>query len=256
MQMPNLKNNEFQMISDILLELYSMNDLKEIEHHFLMNVRALIPYNQSNFRAVSPDSGEVLKDGTVFIDTDAAMIPVFFHNIEPEKNYLKNLFNYRESIVYNETDLLDEDVRKNTEFYRDYLLPQKIPYSCGIILIEEEKLIGVISIFRSREWGDFTEKELFILNIFKNHLTKIIMRCLQRQKQTIVFEDSNLTPREREIAEMIFSDVPNFNIAQMLYISANTLKKHSSNIYRKLGVSSRNQLRQMLSEIGDMGEES
>ena len=69
-----------------------------------------------------------------------------------EKNYLKNLFNYRESIVYNETDLLDEDVRKNTEFYRDYLLPQKIPYSCGIILIEEEKLIGVISIFRSREW--------------------------------------------------------------------------------------------------------
>ena len=82
------------------------------------------------------------------------------------------------------------------------------------------------------------------------------MRCLQRQKQTIVFEDSNLTPREREIAEMIFSDVPNFNIAQMLYISANTLKKHSSNIYKKLGVSSRNQLRQMLSEIGDMGEES
>lgn len=55
---------------------------------------------------------------------------------------------------------------------------------------------------------------------------------------------------------MIFSDVPNFNIAQMLYINANTLKKHSSNIYKKLGVSSRNQLRQMLSEIGDMGEES
>lgn len=65
-----------------------------------------------------------------------------------------------------------------------------------------------------------------------------------------------MTEREIQIAEMIFSDVPNFNIAQMLYINANTLKKHSSNIYKKLGVSSRNQLRQMLSEIGDMGEES
>ena len=244
--MPNLKNNEFHMISDILLELYSMNDLKEIEHHFLMNVRALIPYNQSNFRAVSPDSGEVLKDGTVFIDTDAAMIPVFFHNIEPEKNYLKNLFNYRESIVYNETDLLDEDVRKNTEFYRDYLLPQKIPYSCGIILIEEEKLIGVISIFRSREWGDFTEKELFILNIFKNHLTKIIMRCLQRQKQTIVFEDSNLTPREREIAEMILKGYSNEEIAEDLSITISTTKKHVYNIFNKYHVKSRMALIKLL----------
>lgn len=244
--MPNLKNNEFQMISDILLELYSMTDLKEIEHHFLMNVRALIPYNQSNFRAVSPTSGEVIKDGTVFIDTDPSMIPVFFRNIEPEKNYLKNFFNYRESIVYNETDLLDEDVRKNTSFYREYLFPQKIPYSCGIILIENETLAGVISIFRSQEWGDFTEKELFVLNIFKTHLTNIIMRCLKRREHTADFDDNNLTPREREITEMILKGYSNEEIAAELLITISTTKKHIYNVFNKYHVKNRMALIKLL----------
>jgi DNA-binding NarL/FixJ family response regulator len=48
-----------------------------------------------------------------------------------------------------------------------------------------------------------------------------------------------LTTREREVVELLPRDISNQEIAQRLFISANTLKFHLKNIYAKLGVSTR-----------------
>jgi LuxR family maltose regulon positive regulatory protein len=50
-----------------------------------------------------------------------------------------------------------------------------------------------------------------------------------------------LTPREQEIMHLIGKGYSNPEIASELVVSVNTVKKHTSNIYSKLGVSSRTQ---------------
>lgn len=50
--------------------------------------------------------------------------------------------------------------------------------------------------------------------------------------------DGMLTPREREIVDMILSGLASPQIAQRLFISLGTVKNHRKNIYAKLGVSS------------------
>lgn len=50
-----------------------------------------------------------------------------------------------------------------------------------------------------------------------------------------------LTPQERAIVRLIFSGLSNSQIAEKLYISANTLKSHIRAAYRKMGVRSRPQ---------------
>jgi LuxR family maltose regulon positive regulatory protein len=50
-----------------------------------------------------------------------------------------------------------------------------------------------------------------------------------------------LTPRELEIMRLICKGYSNPEIASELVVSLNTIKKHTSNIYRKLGVRSRTQ---------------
>lgn len=50
-----------------------------------------------------------------------------------------------------------------------------------------------------------------------------------------------LTPRESEIMRLIIRGYSNPEIANNLVVSINTVKKHTSNIYSKLGVSSRTQ---------------
>lgn len=49
----------------------------------------------------------------------------------------------------------------------------------------------------------------------------------------------NLTPREREIAELICQGLRNGNIAVNLRIKQGTVKTHTRNIYRKVRVRSR-----------------
>lgn len=245
--MSTLKDNEWKIINDILLKLYYIDDIKALERTFLTLIRTLIPYNQSNFRVVDQETGEVLRKEAIFIDTEDAMIPVFYANIEPGKNYLKNLFEYPQSVVYCDSCVLSDNVRAKTEFYRDYLEPQGIPYACGIILTQDGKLLGVANLFRSELWGDFSDKELFILEMFKDHLTKILGQCLKMkdaQQRRAPFsnkllDELLLTGREREITELILRGYTNEEIAEALCISISTTKKHVYNIFSKAGVNSR-----------------
>jgi LuxR family maltose regulon positive regulatory protein len=50
-----------------------------------------------------------------------------------------------------------------------------------------------------------------------------------------------LTPRELEIIRLICKGYSNPEIASKLVVTLNTIKKHTSNIYSKLGVRSRTQ---------------
>jgi DNA-binding CsgD family transcriptional regulator/predicted lipid carrier protein YhbT len=58
--------------------------------------------------------------------------------------------------------------------------------------------------------------------------------------------DDQLTTREREIAGLILDGLTNVEIANELYVSEITVKKHVSSIYRKLAVKGRGQLIKLL----------
>lgn len=51
-----------------------------------------------------------------------------------------------------------------------------------------------------------------------------------------------LTTREREVLLYLLQDMPRKEIAEKLYVTENTIKKHTSNIFFKLEVSSRKEL--------------
>lgn len=60
---------------------------------------------------------------------------------------------------------------------------------------------------------------------------------------------SLLTPREREVLQLIALGLSNGEIASALFISQHTVKNHVSNIYRKLGEHDRTKV--ALSVLGE-----
>ena len=60
--------------------------------------------------------------------------------------------------------------------------------------------------------------------------------------------DHGLSKREREVFELIARGYGSPYIASALFISANTARTHTRNIYRKLGVSSRDEVLQLINE--------
>ena len=51
-----------------------------------------------------------------------------------------------------------------------------------------------------------------------------------------------LTAREAEVLRALLENMHRRDIAKMLFVSENTVKKHTSNIFAKLGVSNRREL--------------
>ena len=62
---------------------------------------------------------------------------------------------------------------------------------------------------------------------------------LDRRQWSYVQNRYNLTPREREIAELICQGFRSCNIAKTLSIKPGTVKTHTRNIYRKVRVKSK-----------------
>ena len=59
---------------------------------------------------------------------------------------------------------------------------------------------------------------------------------------TTVSETYNLTEREKEVLKFILEDAKRKDIAETLCVSENTIKKHTANIFTKIGVESRKEL--------------
>ena len=62
---------------------------------------------------------------------------------------------------------------------------------------------------------------------------------LDEKQWTYVQNRYNLTPRERQIAELVCKGLRNGNIAKYLHIKPGTVKTHTRNIYRKVHVKSK-----------------
>ena len=54
-----------------------------------------------------------------------------------------------------------------------------------------------------------------------------------------------LTPRERDVASLVKHGYTNKEVASELFLTAKTVEFHLRNIYAKLGVTGRQQLRRM-----------
>lgn len=71
-----------------------------------------------------------------------------------------------------------------------------------------------------------TETEHFDENSIEQKLDRIALRV-------------GLTGREKEIAKLIYEGRTNDEISEKLFLSVNTVKVHTSNLYKKMGVSNR-----------------
>lgn len=244
-----LKENEWITMNDMLLELYSIEDITYVKEKFLHLIRLLIPYSQASFTYIDKHSRVIDMNKSVFVDIDEDLLKKYNDNYY-KFDYVFNTFNYMKSVVYRDTDILDENIRRKTKFYQEFLLPQNVPYAGGLILVKDTNLLGVVTLFRSKEYGDLSYKDLFILDQFKNHITNILDKLDSQtmiitnisDKKYKLIKEYNLSIREVEIVELILNGLSNNDISNQLMISTSTVKKHVYNIFTKFSVSSRSQL--------------
>ena len=85
---------------------------------------------------------------------------------------------------------------------------------------------------------DFDERDLAVLELLVPHLRQLWRRAASR-REIVDSPAETLTPREREVVALVARGLTNREIANALWISSGTVRKHLDNVYGKLGVGSR-----------------
>ena len=80
---------------------------------------------------------------------------------------------------------------------------------------------------------DFTERDRSVLVLLRPHLVDVLRRS------SATGSSAPLTPRQREVMQLVAAGRSNAEIAALLFLSPHTVRKHLENVFERLNVSSR-----------------
>ena len=152
---------------------------------------------------------------------------------------------WRESSTTPVVILRDWRAEPMNEFIRDYIRPRGIAVTLAFALSDTNGLPRTVFAM-DRKGRGYTEDEVDIMelivpqlnNLHKNFFCEMDMSLIAQSP----WETTELTKREIEVANLLCQGVTPANIAKTLHISTATANKHIANIYKKLQVSSRQEL--------------
>jgi len=162
-----LTENEWHNINNILADIYPMEDLGAFEQKIMTLFRMLIPYTKG-YLVLLDEKQRIMPKKSLFIDIDCKEQGMYIDRYY-DLDYIKYVYEFAKStMVYKDSEILDNSVRERTEFYMQFLKPINIPFGCGVLLVHDGRIIGLISMFRDENWGDFSDKEMYVLNVLNS----------------------------------------------------------------------------------------
>lgn len=252
----DLTGKEWKKLDDIIFLINSTSSVKTIQEEVLSELYPLVPYESASFYLPDDTHNTNLIGSPVVKNWDQQGIQDYLEYFQ-KVDYALWVFRLRESLVYRDTDLVQDSLRQKTEFYNDFLRSKGLYYAGGISIIHNQILCGALTLFRSKKSDDFSSKEMDILSHLKRHLGNRMYQLLYTQTgalsspviQHLESTEHGLTNRERQIAELIYQGLDTVQIATVLYISPKTVKKHLDNLFKKVNIHSRVELVKILAEV-------
>lgn len=162
---------------------------------------------------------------------------------------------------FRDTDVIPPAAYEQSAFFKNWVEPLGFYYSAIAPVVVNGKIIVSLDLLRGKESGDFTESELQLLKLFNRHLCARFAREYPHGISLSKYIGADetlkqlyhLTSREAEIAILLTQQKSRSAICGSLYISENTYKKHLSNIYKKVHVSSLGELTSKLAYVEGAG---
>lgn len=143
----------------------------------------------------------------------------------------------------------------NLKIYNEFYRPQNIHYKLSIHLHSRTGILGLIGIFRSKDSGDFSEREVAKARILAPYLTSVVEDINQTPRELL--ENSwfteealmviyQLTKRETDVVSYVCQGLTNSEIGERLCISRFTVETHLKNVFSKTMIKHRAGLASLL----------
>ena len=245
-----LFDRDWRFIIDSIYRINTTRTVDELEHGALECLLTLIPCTQGTFFIVDEGArGSNLSFGRpVCAGQPARFFKEFIEGNYAKDPYFSGTGAINKTEVFKDSDLMPEEYRMRTKLYQDIYAKQGIHHGLRAYLVHNGETIGNISMFNAREKGDFTDKDVTVLNALAPHIALKLYELLGAEREMggvkplKSVEHFGLTAREAEVVAQALSGLTDQQISSKLNVSLSTVKKHLHNAYRKAHVGSRAQL--------------
>ena len=136
------------------------------------------------------------------------------------------------------SDFLTRRELHRMRLYTDWFRPFGVEYELELALPAPQWHTRTF-IFDRADGRDFTERDRLVLDLLKPHLERLWRNAEARKRASAGVDPARLTSREREVLSWVARGKTNPQIAELLWVSPATVRKHLENVYAKLGVSTR-----------------
>lgn len=252
-----MEKNKFLMINDLVYEIYQWKNSSDIDSFFFQRLKMIVPFDYASLflHDEAADNSFSLGDPICF--------PPSFREAELQYTRLADedellwILHGKESKLIRESAVLDEEHRLNSPLYQKCYYKYNIYDSLQYTIVFQQKFLGVLTLFRTRQNGTFMSDDMFYLRAIGMHLNPALHRILSEKDSgssekilsLTLPADCHLTSRETEILNCLLSFQDNDEIAESLNIRETTLNKHLQNLFRKLNVRSRWELLRKLHDL-------
>lgn len=251
--MRSLETNDWMVINNIIYQINSIEDSVTMRKNFLTQMGLILEFDSADFYIASE------------LNNHNLINPVFY-NYQPktDENYMdkydsidysRGLMFGGKSKVYRESDIISEQKRVETEYYKKYFEPNNWHHTLNMILSYKNQFVGVVCFFKLKGKKDFVYEDSFVLDMIKEHLAFRLYQDLnnnsmKNEKISVsqCVDIYGLTKREESVLYELMNGLDNNEISNKLCVTNNTLKKHILNIYRKLEIKNRVQIFKLVRE--------
>lgn len=248
-QPESLDSTTWTAIDELAITIHGQRDIDMLQTATLKGIEGLVPHRIAMFDLIELDShGVPAYIHPVCTSMDERAIKDYYERYAA-MDYTTWSFDLGKVGVYRDLDLVDVARRDTTPIYREWMEPQDVYFGCTATLACHERPLGSITLFRERAAGDFTDLELTVLLKVARHASIALDNLcprgikLEAQNNTGPLDDliatHGIQPREAEVLRLMLAGKTNRQMADELFISESTVKKHVNAVYRKLGVKNR-----------------
>jgi len=137
------------------------------------------------------------------------------------------------------TDVVTRRQLRASRIYAEWFRPGQVEHELAVGL-DAPLTHTKVFIFRRSGGADFTEHDCAVLDVLRPYLAlRDEAGRSRRPGGDGRISGGTLTPREREVITLVAEGKTNGQIAEQLFISAGTVRRHLENAYAKLGVHTR-----------------
>lgn len=254
--MKQMNTSDWIVLNNIIYKIYTTEDFDEMRRGLLEQLKLVLDYDGADFYLAARGRQTGLSAPVTYnCEGD-------YSELYDEFDYSRGIMYSGKSLVYRETDIITDEKRMETEYYKKVYLPNNWHFSLQMILAREKEFLGVVTFYRTIGKDNFHYDDIFMMDLLKEHLSYRLYEERQRAaNRKLTAEQAaaayNLTKREETILKMLMSGADNAEMCRRLVISINTVKKHVLNVYHKMGIKNRVQLYQVIRECdADTPEEA